>query len=56
MDNIINAPIMQKGLFIMLAGIVGVFTVLLIFYLLIKAISILFPYKEPTVTDDEEDI
>lgn len=45
-ENLINATTLEKGLFIMAAGVTGVFVVLILFYLLIKVITRLFPEKD----------
>lgn len=36
---------MEKGLFVTLVGMTGVFIVLILFYFVIKGFSRLFPYK-----------
>jgi Na+-transporting methylmalonyl-CoA/oxaloacetate decarboxylase gamma subunit len=44
--DLLNTTNFQKSLFIMVAGIIGVFLVLIIFYVLIKVIARLFPEKK----------
>jgi len=44
-ENFVNASNFEKSLFIMVAGVAGVFFVLILFYLLIKVITRLFPEK-----------
>ena len=45
LESLINATPIQKGLFLMAAGIAGVFAVLIIFYVLIKVLQRVFPEK-----------
>jgi len=45
MDSILGATDLQKGLFVMIAGVAGVFIVLILFYFLIRVITRLFPSK-----------
>jgi Na+-transporting methylmalonyl-CoA/oxaloacetate decarboxylase gamma subunit len=45
-ENMIHATNMQKGFFVMLIGILGVFTVLVVFFFLIKGLEKMFPEKE----------
>lgn len=45
MDGLINATDFQKSLFITAAGLLGVFAVLIVFFVLIKVIAKLFPDK-----------
>lgn len=43
--NPVNGTPFEKGVAVMLGGMLGVFIVLIIFYFLIKLITRLFPYK-----------
>lgn len=45
LDNIIASSNIQKALFIMLVGIVGVFSVLIAFFIFIKLLAWVFPNK-----------
>ncbi len=45
LDSLINGSDMQKGLFVSVVGILGVFLVLILFYLFIRLLNKLFPYK-----------
>lgn len=45
LETLINGSNMDKGLFVTLIGMLGVFFVLILFYLVIKGFSKLFPYK-----------
>jgi Na+-transporting methylmalonyl-CoA/oxaloacetate decarboxylase gamma subunit len=44
-DFLINGSTFQKGLLVTLVGMVGVFTVLVVFYLIIRLFIKVFPYK-----------
>ncbi len=44
-ESLINGSDLQKGLFVSVVGIMGVFLVLILFYLFIKVLSKMFPYK-----------
>ncbi|HHW48043.1 MAG TPA: hypothetical protein GXX14_05425 [Clostridiaceae bacterium] len=44
-ENLIGAPDIQKGFFVMLVGVTGVFIVLIIFFILIRFLGWLFPVK-----------
>lgn len=46
MDSMLGATNLQKGLFVMAAGVAGVFVVLILFYLLIRVITKLYPEKK----------
>jgi len=46
LENLINGTAFQKGVFVMIFGMVGVFFVLVLFFFMIKVIIKLFPYKE----------
>lgn len=48
MDYVLNGSNMTKALFLMGAGIGGVFLVLVLFYLLIRLLLKLFPERENT--------
>jgi len=50
-ENMIGASNLQKGLFVMLVGVVGVFIVLILFYFLIRFLGWIFPVKD---TEDKE--
>jgi hypothetical protein len=43
--NITDPNIMRPGLLVTLGGMLGVFIVLILFYLIIKLLIRLFPYK-----------
>lgn len=45
LENLVNASNIEKGLFIMLVGILGVFLVLIVFFFMIKLLQKLFPEK-----------
>ncbi|MGE5613121.1 MAG: OadG family protein [Bacillota bacterium] len=45
MEFLYNGSTFEKGLFVTLVGMAGVFTVLVIFYLIIKLFAKVFPYK-----------
>jgi Na+-transporting methylmalonyl-CoA/oxaloacetate decarboxylase gamma subunit len=45
LDTLINGTNIEKGLFVTLVGMAGVFIVLILFYLVIRVFSRLFPYK-----------
>lgn len=45
LENLINGTVFQKSLFVMIFGIVGVFFVLILFYIMIRLVTKLFPYK-----------
>ncbi len=40
-----NASNMEKGLYVMVVGLIGVFSVLILFFLLIKVLEKLFPQE-----------
>lgn len=44
-DALINGSDVGKGLFVTLGGMLGVFIVLILFYLIIRLFSKLFPYR-----------
>ncbi len=44
-ENFMNGSNMEKGVLVMLGGMLGVFIVLIIFFFLIKLLVKLFPYK-----------
>ncbi|MGI6776829.1 MAG: OadG-related small transporter subunit [Acetivibrionales bacterium] len=46
LENFVNGTTFQKGIFVMIFGIIGVFIVLILFFLMIKVITRLFPYKD----------
>jgi len=46
LQKLIDGTPMQKGIFVMVGGMLGVFLLLILFYLLIKTILRLFPYKQ----------
>ena len=52
LDNLINGTDLQKGLFIMIFGLIGVFLVLVIFFIMIKLMSRLFPHNK---TEEREE-
>jgi|GEM_PF-593327 len=43
LDSLINGSNIEKGLFVTIAGMLGVFLVLILFYLIIKLFSETFP-------------
>ncbi len=45
LESLINGSNMEKGLFVTLIGMLGVFFVLILFYFVIKGFQKLFPYK-----------
>lgn len=45
LENLMNGNNFEKGILVMLAGMLGVFIVLIIFYFLIRLLVRLFPYK-----------
>jgi len=45
-EYLINGTNLQKALFVMLAGILGVFAVLILFFILIIVLVRVFPEKE----------
>lgn len=45
LDSLRNSSTLEQGLFILAAGLIGVFIVLVLFYFSIKLITKLFPYK-----------
>ncbi len=45
LDSLINGTNIEKGLFVTIVGMLGVFIVLILFYLVIRGFSKLFPYK-----------
>ncbi|MCX7843597.1 MAG: OadG family protein [Clostridia bacterium] len=49
-----SASLIEKGLFIMLVGIAGVFSVLIVFFLLIKLLERVFPVKAEEEQSCEE--
>ena len=53
LEYFISASNMQKGLFVMLVGILGVFLVLVIFFFLIKVLQKVFPFKKENFQEDE---
>lgn len=44
-NNLINGSDIQKGIVVTIGGMLGVFLVLILFYLAIAAMTRLFPYK-----------
>ena len=44
-ESLMNGSNIEKGILVMLGGMLGVFIVLIIFYFLIKLLVGLFPYK-----------
>ena len=44
-QSLVNGTPMEKGIVVMLGGMIGVFIVLIIFYFLIRLINKVFPYK-----------
>ena len=51
LENLIAASDIQKGLFVMVVGVIGVFVVLIVFYFLIRLLGWIFPVKD---TEDKE--
>jgi Na+-transporting methylmalonyl-CoA/oxaloacetate decarboxylase gamma subunit len=51
-NALINGSDFGKGLFVTLVGMLGVFFVLIVFYLLIKLFSKVIPYK-PEETNEQ---
>lgn len=45
MNHLINGTNMQKGVVVTIGGILGVFLVLILFYITIRIMNRLFPYK-----------
>ncbi|NLV36869.1 MAG: OadG family protein [Clostridiaceae bacterium] len=45
LDLLIKGSDFEKGLFVTLVGILGVFLVLILFYLVIRVFTRFFPYK-----------
>jgi Na+-transporting methylmalonyl-CoA/oxaloacetate decarboxylase gamma subunit len=45
MKSLINGGNLGKGLFVTIGGMLGVFLVLILFYLMIRLMVKLFPYK-----------
>lgn len=45
LESLINGTLIEKGLFVTLVGMAGVFIVLILFYFVIRGFSKLFPYK-----------
>jgi Na+-transporting methylmalonyl-CoA/oxaloacetate decarboxylase gamma subunit len=45
LESLINGTVIEKGLFVTLVGMLGVFFVLILFYVVIRGFSKLFPYK-----------
>lgn len=45
LDYLINGTDLEKGLFVTVVGILGVFLVLILFYLVIRLFTRFFPYK-----------
>ncbi len=44
-DSLINGTVMEMGLFVTIVGMLGVFIVLILFYIVIKLFTVLFPHK-----------
>lgn len=44
-ERLMNGSLIEKGILVMLGGMLGVFIVLIIFYFLIKLLIRVFPYK-----------
>ena len=45
LENMMNGSNFEKGILVMLGGMLGVFIVLITFYFLIKLMVKVFPYK-----------
>ena len=45
LDSLMNGSDLEKGLFVTAVGILGVFIVLILFYLVISLFTRFFPYK-----------
>lgn len=45
LETLINGSNIDKGLFVTLVGMLGVFFVLILFYVIIRIFSKVFPYK-----------
>jgi Na+-transporting methylmalonyl-CoA/oxaloacetate decarboxylase gamma subunit len=46
LQDLISGSTFQKGILVTLGGMAGVFFVLILFYLMIKIITKLFPFKD----------
>lgn len=44
-EKLMNGSNIEKGILVMLGGMLGVFIVLIIFYFLIKVLTKVFPYN-----------
>ena len=44
-EKMMNGSNIEKGILVMLGGMLGVFIVLIIFYFLVKLLMKVFPYK-----------
>jgi Na+-transporting methylmalonyl-CoA/oxaloacetate decarboxylase gamma subunit len=44
-QQLIDGTPIEKGVFVMICGMLGVFLVLILFYLLIRLLTRIFPYK-----------
>jgi Na+-transporting methylmalonyl-CoA/oxaloacetate decarboxylase gamma subunit len=44
-DSLMNGSDLEKGLFVTLVGILGVFLVLILFYLVIRIVTRFIPHK-----------
>lgn len=51
MESLINGSNFEKGLLVTLVGMIGVFAVQVIFYLLIKLFVKVFPYKAESANE-----
>jgi Na+-transporting methylmalonyl-CoA/oxaloacetate decarboxylase gamma subunit len=59
LDSLINGTDIQKGIFVTIVGMLGVFIVLILFYLIIKLFSQTFPaigkrFAKADLQDQEE--
>lgn len=50
-DTLINGTDFGKGLFVTLIGMLGVFFVLIVFYLVIRIFSKVFPHKPEEINE-----
>lgn len=45
-ESLINGTNMEKGIVVTIFGLLGVFAVLILFYLMIRLLTKLLPYKQ----------
>ncbi len=51
LDTLINGSDFGKGLFVTIIGMLGVFFVLIVFYLIIRLFTKIFPYKPEEINE-----